>query len=425
MDAELIATHNKTAPSVVVVTVERDPKTMDGLPREIEQILQSPETGGVIVPSEQGSGFVIDVEGHIVTNKHVIDNALPNGIKIKLNDKKEYPARIVGCDGDADIAILKIDATGLSPIEIGDSGTVQVGQIVCALGSPYRLQDTFTCGVVSAVGRTDLTDATHYEEYIQTDASIHPGNSGGPLCDSHGRVIGVNTMINGINRGLGFAIPINVAKEIAKEIIEHGEVIRPALDIEIINLTRDSTYARYYAPLKSGALVAGLKIDSSAYQSGLRAGDAIIQADGVEVAGKNELQKIVLSKKVGDILKLTVCRDGKTVNLKVPLKNKGGNITHSKLASIPSGPPAAKPEQLPLGLEFVKDKKQVVVDRIAPHSLGSAANIQIGDVITSVGQTAVKNGDELMKAIQKADIVKGAVLHIERGGRTGFVIIAK
>lgn len=426
LDQALVDVHSKVSPSVVVVTVERDPKTIDGLPREIERLLESPETGGIVVPSEQGSGFIIDPDGYIMTNKHVIANSVSGGIKVRLADKREYRAKLVGYDGDTDIALLKIDAVGLVPIEIGDSSKVRVGQLVCALGAPYKLQDTFTVGVVSAVGRTDLTDAAHYEEYIQTDAAIHPGNSGGPLCDSRGRVIAVNTMVNGINRGLGFAVPMNVASETARQIRETGSVERPWLGIEIATLRADSAYAKYFAPLKEAALVAGLRPGSPAFSRGLRAGDAIVELDGVSIPNTRELQRMILGKEIGDTVDLGIVRNGKSSQVTIPLLSKPVEALPGVAAALPPRPPVIVEElKLPFGLEFSSNEGSLTVESVSPHSLAALANVQPGDIILAVEGNKVKTGADVMKIVQDSDMARGVMLLVDRGGREGFVIVSK
>jgi len=421
LSGELSDVYKQLAPSVVVVTVERDPRTIEGLPREVERALRSPETGGITVPDEQGSGIILDGDGTIVTNKHVIENALPGRISVRLADQRDFPAKLLGYDTDTDLALLKINAKGLKPAVLADSSEVQVGQIVGAIGSPYKLPSTFTVGVISAVGRTDITDAPHYEEYIQTDAAIHPGNSGGPLADIRGRVIGVNTLINGINRGLGFAVPSNVVRDVASQIKQTGFVSRPWLGAEVTSIRAGSPYARYYAPLKSGAVVVGVAPNSPAADAGVLPGDVIVKAGRVAVTTAREIQKELLNYRVGANVPLIVVRGGKELTLDVALVPKAQEALTGDGGNLVPLPPLIDDPNRPLGLKF--ENGTLVVKEVLPGTMASTASVQVGDTILAVEGRPVKSEEDVMRQISSSNLKKGAMLLIARGGRKGFVII--
>ena len=206
---------------------------------------------GAPTQTNQHSGFLITSDGYILTNDHVVGDAAREGITVRLKDGRKFPASLIGLDDKSDLAVIKIDAKDLPTVELGDSDAAKVGQFAFAIGAPFELPYTFTVGVISAKGRTNLTDSRNYEEYIQTDASINPGNSGGPLCDIDGRVVGVNTLIYRMNRGLGFAIPINLAREVGDQLISSGRVSRPWLGIEIVGIEESEALQRYFPDLRS------------------------------------------------------------------------------------------------------------------------------------------------------------------------------
>jgi len=420
LDKELSSAHQHISPSVVVVSVEKSPDYDTGsLPHDVEQLLKTPEGETVHMPADQGSGFAIDGEGHIITNKHVVDGAAPDGITVRLLDQREIPAKLLGVDPDTDIAVLKIPEKLIPGAEMFDSKRVKVGQIACAVGSPYRLQDTFSLGVISALGRNGFTGCADGVDYIQTDAPIHPGNSGGPLCDAHGRVFGVNTMINGVNRGLGFAVPINLAMDSAKRIITSGSILRPSIEVETTPLSQNPTMARYFSPQSSGLVVMALRRDSVAYASGLRPGDILISADSLLLQYPSDIQKALLNKKVGDSLKLSVIRSTRPLIVDIPLSD----AQRLPLPPIVSIPPPPDVTVAPLGVVFSKGKAYLTVESVTQGSKASIANIQPGDVILAVESMPVKTGDDVQRALEAAPPSRGAMFLIERGGRMGFSVV--
>src|SRR5438445_2225294 len=231
----------------------------------------------------EGSGFIVRPDGYIFTNFHVVEAA--DKIDVKLKDGREFSAKVVGTDQKTDIAVIKIEAKDLPVVQSGDSDAVRVGQFAFAIGAPFKLDYTFTYGVVSGKGRSKLLTTSGYSisDYLQTDASINPGNSGGPLCDIDGKVIGMNTLINGINRGLGFAIPINMAKEIGEELNAGRKIMRPWLGIRIETLGDDPSIRDLFKGIEKGVVVRTIEADAPAYKSDLRPFDVITQVDGKPV----------------------------------------------------------------------------------------------------------------------------------------------
>ncbi len=285
------------------------------------------------VPEGTGTGFIWDDLGHIVTNFHVVEPGLQRNAELKviLADRSSWDARVVGVEPDRDLAVLKIDAPGarLRPIPVGTSANLQVGQKVYAIGNPFGFDQTLTTGIVSATGRTiTARNGRTIEGVIQTDAAINPGNSGGPLLDSAGRLIGVNTMIyspSGASVGIGFAVPVDIVNEIVPQLIRHGRVVRPLLGIEIV----DAGIARQLGVTR-GVLVGAVSEGSGAEQAGLEGpyrlgdgsivlGDVIVAIDDREIKDYNDLRQVLDSKRAGDVVTLTVVRNGRTRTAKVKL----------------------------------------------------------------------------------------------------------
>jgi S1-C subfamily serine protease len=253
---------------------------------------------------------------------------------------------MVAADELTDIAVLKVEATGLTAVELGDSDALRVGQLVCAIGTPFSQDYSFTCGWVSGKGRTNLLSAISptvvYEDYIQTDAFINPGNSGGPLFDVEGKVIGMNTLINGIGRGLAFAIPSNILAEVGSQLIATGHVVRPWLGIRIESLSQNAELRERVVGIDDGVVVDTIEADAPAYRSDLRPGDIITEIDSAKVVSAHDLQKEVLRKRVGQVLQLTVWRNGQT--LKIPVAT--GELPVEVAKTLPA-PPQITPQITP------------------------------------------------------------------------------
>src|SRR5437016_1532540 len=338
------------APSVVIIEVSKKNDLSETSPLD-DLFFQGPpdennprrNPGGTRPVQSEGSGFIVRPDGYIFTNFHVVEGA--DKIDVKLRDGRDFPAKVVGTDEKTDVAVIKIDTKDLPVVQLGDSDAVRVGQFAFAIGAPFKLDYTFTYGVVSGKGRSKLlqTGAYSISDYLQTDASINPGNSGGPLCDIDGKVIGMNTLINGINRGLGFAIPINMAKDIGNELIAGRKITRPWLGIRIETLGDDPSIRDLFKGIEKGVVVRTIEADAPAYKSDLRPFDVITQVDANSVATDSQLQHEILKKKIGQKVELTVWRKGQT--LKVPVTTGELPNEISRASNEPARPPQNREEE--------------------------------------------------------------------------------
>jgi Do/DeqQ family serine protease len=393
-------------------------------------------------PSE-GSGFIIQAGGYILTNHHVVGGA--EKITVRLKDGREFPGKIVGDDEKTDIAVVKIEATDLPVAELADSDAVRVGQIACAIGVPYNLDYSFTMGVVSAKGRNKLAigPQDNYEDYLQTDASINPGNSGGPLVDLDGKVIGMNTLINGFNRGLGFAIPSNMLRETGDQLIRSGRVIRPYIGVRILSIGDDTAerFGAIFKGLKKGVIVETILPDTPAYHSDLHTADVITEVDGVAVNTDRELQKQILSKKVGATVQLTVIRKDKSMKVPVTtgelpsaVARQGPDNAEENPGGGDAEPPKPEAGQF-YGMQLqdlTKDLASslglnasagVVVTAVGDDTPASRGGMSVRDVITAVGESPVKDIASFKEAVKGADPKRGILCYVERGGSKTFVVI--
>ncbi len=420
--------YEKVAPAVVVIEVKRSSDaSLSGLPEGLEFFLRGPD--GAPTQTNQGSGFVISSDGYILTNDHVVGDAARDGITVRLKDGRKFPASLIGLDDKSDLAVIKIDAKDLPTVELGDSDSAKVGQFAFAIGAPFELPYTFTVGVISAKGRTNLTDSRSYEEYIQTDASINPGNSGGPLCDIDGRVIGVNTLIYRMNRGLGFAIPINLAQQVGDQLISTGRVSRPWLGIEIVGIEESEALQRYFPDLKKGVVVNGIAPGAPASSSDLRAGDVIVKVDSVPVSLSRDVQREILSKKVGQNVQLELWRNGKVAVVSLRTGEQPDRMTRASNRRVPAEPPTK--QVAPAGSHglIVEDVVPgapvggVKVKDIAPGSAANAAGLMPGDIITEVAGKPLKGKTDFEAAIAGADLTRGIMLMVDRDGQRTFAIL--
>ena len=312
MDSEFTSLVENAIPSVVSIT------TTTALDREalVRQFFGL--GGGVTEASKMGSGMIVSSEGYIVTNWHVVKGAAE--VSVQLNDGRMLPAQIAGADQRSDIAILKINAEGLTPITFGDSEQVRVGQMVFAVGNPFGLQETVTQGIISAKGRRTVSEAAN--EFFQTSTTINPGNSGGPLIDIHGRVIGINNFIisrSGGSEGISFAIPSNVARRVYEDIIQHGRVIYPWFGVVMRPLT-PSLAQQLSLPDTKGALVAATLANSPAERSGLQGGDVILSFNSRPIRDGKDLKNRVAEAQVGKPAHFTVLRAGKPLELSIVME---------------------------------------------------------------------------------------------------------
>lgn len=309
----------RVKPSVVFIEAEVD------MPMRFSQRDEEGEWGGFIHPrvSTMGSGVIISSDGYILTNYHVIENVEPGSISITLMDKRSLPAAIAGSDPSTDLALLKIEAGDLQPAVIGNSDRVQVGDWVLAVGNPFRLRSTVTAGIVSALSRQVeiIEDALRIESFIQTDAAINRGNSGGALVNTSGELIGINTAIatqSGNYQGYGFAVPSNLALKVGRDLMEFGETRRGTLGVSIVSMNQDMAEQFGLNAIK-GVRIVGLVEESAAEKAGLRLDDIILQVNGQPVEESNQLQERIALHRPGDRVQLRVWRDGNELSIDVEL----------------------------------------------------------------------------------------------------------
>ncbi len=381
--------------------------------------------GGDMPPSfEQkgvGSGFIVGREGTILTNNHVVEQA--DQIKVKLANGKEYDAKVLGRDPKTDLALLKIDGvSNLQPLPLGDSDDLKVGSWVVAVGSPFGLEQTVTAGIVSAKGR--VIGSGPYDNFIQTDASINPGNSGGPLINMKGEVVGINTAIIASGQGIGFAIPINMAKEITPQLQEKGHVTRGWLGVSIQEVTPELAKS-FGLKEKKGALVAQVVSGSPAEKAGIEQGDIIVEFDGKEVSDSKDLPRIVASTPVGKAVTVRLSRDGKILDRQVKVGEMEEKVEVAKT------PTSHKPlgitvqnltPEIAKGLGLKKDTG-VVVTRVEPGSPAANAGVQTGDVIREVDRKPIKDVDDFVQKIEKAKDQENILLFLQRGQNNLFAAV--
>ncbi|MGI6453819.1 MAG: S1C family serine protease [Syntrophomonadaceae bacterium] len=266
-----------------------------------------------------GTGFIISEDGYVVTNQHVIDEA--QKITVNLSENEQYSAEVVGQDYELDLAVLRINSDRkFTPLKLGDSDQMRVGEWVIAIGNPYGLDHTVTAGLVSAKGRPIQIGKRVYKDLIQTDAAINPGNSGGPLLNIEGEVIGINTAVNAEAQGIGFAIPINTAKDVLNELIEKGKVIRPYMGVILRDLSEEQ--AKALGISSEGLVIVGITENSPAEKAGLRQSDVIVSIGNMKIEGYDQLQEILKGYKVGDTISVGILRDGQKKSVSLTLAEK-------------------------------------------------------------------------------------------------------
>ncbi len=366
-----------------------------------------------------GSGFIISKDGYILTNNHVIANA--DEIYVTLYNHHRYKAKVVGADPKTDIALIKIDPKNedLKPLPLGDSDKIQVGEWVVAIGNPFGFSRTVTVGIISAKGR--VIGAGPYDDFLQTDAAINPGNSGGPLLNMKGEVIGINTAIIASAQGIGFAIPINMAKALLPQ-LKKGKVIRGWLGVTIQEVTQD--LAQYFGMKEPhGALVTKVFPNSPAEKAGLKRGDVIIEYDGKKVEGIHDLPRMVAETPVGKEVDIVVLRAGKKITLKVKIGKMGQ-----------AGPVSEEEKIDKIGLYVVNltdeirakygisDKEGVLVYKVKPGSIADKAGIREGDIIKSMEYQKVRNVDDYKRILKNFHKDK-MLVDVKRGDSRIFFVL--
>ncbi len=375
-----------------------------------------------------GTGVIIDTDGHIITNNHVIENA--DTIEVKLFSGDTYEAKVIGKDPNSDLAVIKIKAKTLTPAKLGDSDKLEIGEWVIAGGNPFGLDNTITTGIVSARGRT-LSGGSKYEDYIQTDAAINPGNSGGPLVNLNSEVIGINTAIfskNGGYMGIGFAIPSNMVKSIVESLISTGKVVRGWLGIGIQDLNKNLSKSFGYSDTK-GALVGHIEEGSPAQKSGVKQGDIIIKINNEEIKDSNHLKNIVAINKPKKDVNLTIYRDKKIINIAVKLgelkSDEKGNIISNKDRSVLM-------EKLGISLEELtkennskynfKNNLGLIIKEVKSGSLGQLAGLSSGELIVNVNGTSINSIKDFEKIVSK-ELKNGIRLLIEADSMEHFIFL--
>jgi serine protease Do len=369
-----------------------------------------------------GSGVVIDPKkGYILTNNHVVANA--EEITVRLENGKEYKAEVVGRDPKTDLALIKtknpLDVRSGAPL--GDSDSARVGEWVMAIGNPFGLERTVTVGILSAKGR--VIGAGPYDDFLQTDAAINPGNSGGPLFNMKGEVIGINTAIVATGQGIGFAIPINIAKELLPQ-LEKGKVIRGWLGVSIQEVTEDIAKS-FKLERAEGALVAEVIADSPAEKSGLERGDIIIGFDGKDIGSPNELQRIVANTPPNKQVKAKVIRDGKTRTLTVKVGAMPDEIpeTEKTITTDLGLTVQTLTPELAEQFDWPREEKGVLVTDVESGSAGAEAGLRRGDLIKEINRQAVEDTEQYKRLVGKAKAGESLLLFVKRGSRTFYVTV--
>ena len=359
-----------------------------------------------------GSGVIVDAKnGYIITNHHVVENA--SEITVTLLDNRSFSAKVIGSDEGADIAVLQAKQPNLVAMALGDSSKLEVGDYVVAIGNPFGLQHTVTAGIVSALGRTGI-NPDGYEDFIQTDASINPGNSGGALVNLRGELVGINSAIlsgSGGNIGIGFAIPVNMAKGVMDQLIKYGQVKRGVLGVNIYDVTPDVA-KEFGLNEASGALVAGVAQGSAAEHAGIKTGDIIVSINGTPIKSASELRNTIGMQRVGDQVEIGLLRDGK------PLKVAALVAEHSESEAVAAA-------DVHRGLEGADladapEAAGVLVRAVQDGSPAAQAGLHTGDLIVAVGRTPVAT----LKAFR--DVAKGAsflMLNVKRGSAVVLIPI--
>ena len=423
----------KVMPAVVNVSAKQKagPRVEEGQPRLEERFReffgenferffrrQPPRERGLGV----GSGVIVDRRGYILTNNHVVADA--DEIEVSLSDQRKFRATVVGRDAKSDLAVVKIDATDSLPVaELGDSSKLRIGQWAIAIGNPFGLDRTVTAGIISATGRARMGVAT-YENFIQTDASINPGNSGGPLLNLDGQVVGINTAIVAVGQGIGFAIPINMAKEVMGQLIDKGRVVRGWLGIVIQDLSDDLAQGFGVSP-RSGVLVADVMKESPAEAAGLKPGDIIVEFSGAPIREVPELQQRVASVSPGQAMPITIIREKRREALVVKVAEMPAEET--RVAAVPPG------ERLGVGVQPLTPELAqrfnltattgVVVTEVEPGSPAAEAGIRVGDAILEVNRARITDVQSFGRALSALKPSEPALIYLQREGRAQYLVM--
>ena len=376
-----------------------------------------------------GSGVIITPDGTILTNNHVIDGA--TDIKVQLSDKREFVAKLVGADPKSDVAVLKIEGKDLPTLPLGDSTQLNVGDLIFAIGDPFGVGETATMGIVSATGRSRL-GIEDYENFIQTDAAINPGNSGGAMIDIHGNLVGINTAIlshggSGGNEGVGFAIPMSMAKPVMDQILAHGKVIRGYLGVHIQDFSPELAKSFNFNQ-SGGVLIGDVSANTPAANAGLKKGDVIVKLNGQAESDSNDLRNTISQMSPGTQVKLDIWRDGKVQPFTVTLgelpkdKETAESSDDSSSGEIQGIDVQDLTPEISQQLNLPSGTHGVVVTSVDPASAAAAAGINRGDLIQEINHKPVTSASQYKQLMSGAS-GQPILLLINRGGITSFVVV--
>ena len=382
----------------------------------------------------QGSGLVYREDGVILTNRHVVENA--EKVQIVFRGGKEYDGEVLGVDRESDIAVVKINATGLTAAKMGDSDKTKVGEFAIAVGSPYELDYSVTVGHVSAKGRRVFSDQMMFDQdFIQTDASINPGNSGGPLVNIYGEGIGINTLIRGMNTGIGFAVPVNLAKRVADMLIDDGKVTRAWLGVNITTLREDADYRDLAVGVEDGVVVRRFVSGGPAENSDLELADVITTVDGKSVKSADELKRELRLKKAGDPVTLGLMRNGKAREIEVETGAFPEEFTAVSRMRRTERKPEAETNAKLLGMTVqninedlakrfeVEVEQGVIIIAIENDSVAAEKGISLGDMVTRINSTPVDSVASFKAALEGEDLKKGVIVHLTSEGSQRFEVL--
>jgi len=440
LDQAMEAVAARVTPAIVnvAVTSRAKPQPAAGIPDDLQRFFGQGQQFGEGMPQQQpriergiGSGVIISPDGYIVTNNHVVDGA--TDIKVTLSDRRILTAKVVGTDPLTDLAVIKVDATNLPNIPIGDSSTLRPGQTVLAFGNPYGFRFTVTRGIVSALNRPSpyTDDARKPGQFIQTDAAINPGNSGGPLVDARGEVVGINTFLyspSGSFSGMGFAIPTQIVNPVVQALVRNGKVEHGRMGIGITDVTPEN--AKFFDMRDyHGAVVTQVESGSPGAKAGLKVGDVITDLNGKKVTDAGELQMEVGEMTPGTEISLEVMRDGKSLAVPVTLEGMDSGDDDTKVADNQNDKPrwgvgiADLTPEVREQLNAPDDLHGAVIERVQPGSPSDDAGLQPGEVIVGVDRHETRSAAEVQKALTSIPKGQDALVLIWANGGNTFRVL--
>lgn len=432
---------DKVSPAVVTVRVSGKvaPEQTSGQGPDMEQFRRFFGPQFRMMPQRPqrtrglGSGVIVSQDGYILTNHHVIENA--DSIRVETSDKRVFEAKLIGQDPQTDLAVIKIQASGLPVVPLGNSDRAKVGDVVLAFGNPLDVGQTVTMGIISAKSRaTGAGGNASFEDFLQTDAAINHGNSGGALVNVHGELLGINSQMltpSGGNVGIGFAIPVNMARNVMDSLVKDGRVQRAKLGVAVQPITADVAKSLGLDTLKGG-LVSNVEPDGAAARAGVRQGDVIVEVEGRSIADGNELRNVIAGTKPGTTVSLKVIRDGRPETLKATLAELPSNKEESASASNDGTEGHGKfgmsvqplTPELAERFELKGGTKGVVITGVDPDGAAADTGLQPGDVIQKVNGQDVTSTAELRDSLAKVTDSKPALLLVSRDGQSRFVTLS-